>query len=112
MGAERGERDPRTVACPVSARTIDAAVAFERRLERRGALPTEGHWYQADHVLGVADGGGVGTHANVLSSFQTLCAPCHEDKTARARRDRADVVDLTTLEEEEEEAEVVDLTGA
>ena len=84
---------------------------LERRLERRGALPTEGHWYQADHVLGVADGGGVGTHANVLSSFQTLCAPCHEDKTARARRDRADVVDLTTLEEEEE-AEVVDLTGA
>ena len=59
----------------------------------------------------LADGGGVGTHANVLSSFQTLCAPCHEDKTARARRDRADVVDLTTLEDEEAD-EVVDLTGA
>ena len=85
---------------------------LERRLEKRGdTLPPEGHWYQADHVLGVADGGGVGTHSNVLSSFQTLCAPCHEDKTARARRDRADVVDLTTLEDEEAE-EVVDLTGA
>ena len=52
------------------------------RLE--GDFHNEGFYWQADHKLAVADGGG----SCGLDNFQTLCTPCHTEKTAAERRRR------------------------
>lgn len=40
------------------------------------------HEWQADHILGVHEGGG----ASGLENFQTLCITCHQDKTSGQMR--------------------------
>lgn len=40
--------------------------------------------WQADHILERKRGG-----TNDLANLQTLCVPCHKDKTARFSRERA-----------------------
>jgi len=42
-----------------------------------GKWDREGSFWQADHILGVADGGG----ECGLENYQTLCTPCHRSKT-------------------------------
>jgi hypothetical protein len=44
--------------------------------------PVEGHFWQADHVLPVAEGGGDCS----LMNIRTLCTPCHQKETAKLRR--------------------------
>ena len=44
--------------------------------------PVEGHFWQADHVLPVAEGGGDCS----LHNIRTLCTPCHQKETAKLRR--------------------------
>ena len=44
--------------------------------------PVEGHFWQADHVLPVAEGGGDCSLLNI----RTLCTPCHQKETAKLRR--------------------------
>jgi len=41
--------------------------------------PKEGDFWEADHILPVEEGGG----ESDLSNLQTLCVPCHADKTRR-----------------------------
>ena len=40
--------------------------------------PKEGMFWEADHIIAVAEGGG----ESDLSGYQTLCTPCHAKKTA------------------------------
>jgi hypothetical protein len=42
----------------------------------------EGDLWQADHKVAVMDGGGEATSAQ---QFQTLCVPCHMEKTRHER---------------------------
>ena len=44
--------------------------------------PVEGHFWQADHVLPVAEGGGECS----LHNIRTLCTPCHQRETAKLQR--------------------------
>ena len=40
--------------------------------------PVEGHFWQADHIVPVAEGGGECD----LTNFRTLCTPCHKKETS------------------------------
>ena len=51
--------------------------------------PKEGDFWEADHIVPVAEGGG----ESDLTNYQTLCVPCHAKKTkqqsdAKERRKR------------------------
>ena len=48
--------------------------------------PQQGDFWEADHKVAVAEGGG----ESDLSNFQTLCIPCHAKKT-KAQQERAKV---------------------
>jgi hypothetical protein len=50
-------------------------------LERLLQLPKEGDFWQADHILAVAEGGG----DCGIQNFQTLCVPCHKLDTEKLR---------------------------
>ena len=52
------------------------------RLRRMLAHPKEGDFWEADHIVPVAEGGG----ESDLSNFQTLCTPCHAKKTKEQER--------------------------
>lgn len=74
---------------------------IRKLLESHGISPYavySGEFWQADHIVEVADGGG----ECGLENYQTLCTRCHKAKTAklaaeraaRRRRDKADRDDL------------------
>ena len=44
--------------------------------------PTEGNFWQADHIRAVAEGGGDAS----LDNLRTLCVPCHAVETAKLHR--------------------------
>ena len=44
--------------------------------------PSEGDFWQADHIIPVSEGGGECT----LSNLRTLCTPCHERETAKLKQ--------------------------
>jgi 5-methylcytosine-specific restriction endonuclease McrA len=46
--------------------------------------PKAGDFWEADHVVAVAEGGG----ESDLQNFQTLCVPCHAKKS-RAQKERS-----------------------
>ena len=52
------------------------------RLRRMLTNPKEGDFWEADHIVPVAEGGG----ESDLSNFQTLCTPCHAKKTREQER--------------------------
>jgi hypothetical protein len=59
---------------------------------RRARMRAEGwpvdrraSWWEMDHIVEVASGGG----QCGLDNLQTLCVPCHREKTARFARERA-----------------------
>lgn len=54
-----------------------------RALRERGFKPRQSLW-EVDHIVPLIDGGG-----HDLSNLQSLCAPCHKEKTAREARERA-----------------------
>lgn len=47
---------------------------------------TNRSWWDADHIVEVVNGGG----QCGLENYQTLCVPCHKDKTARLARELAE----------------------
>ncbi|KAJ8601749.1 hypothetical protein CTAYLR_006744 [Chrysophaeum taylorii] len=49
--------------------------------DRRLTAPVEGDFWQADHILPVAEGGGCCS----LRNFRTLCVPCHKAETEKLR---------------------------
>ena len=49
------------------------------RMTRMLTNPKEGDFWEADHIVPVAEGGG----ETSLDNFQTLCVPCHAKKTKR-----------------------------
>lgn len=53
-----------------------------RKLRERGFKPRQSLW-EADHIVPLIDGGGYG-----LDNLQTLCTPCHKQKTADEARAR------------------------
>jgi 5-methylcytosine-specific restriction endonuclease McrA len=65
-------------------------VLANRRRERMAAegWPThiQSSWWQADHIVSVAEGGGQPTS---LDAYQTLCHQCHVAKTAELRKRRS-----------------------
>lgn len=54
-----------------------------RALRERGFVPRRSLW-ELDHIVPLIDGGG-----HELSNLQTLCTPCHKEKTAEEARKRA-----------------------
>lgn len=48
-----------------------------------GRRRVSGHWWEAHHILAVAEGGGVGCG---LEGYETLCLPCHKVETAALRQ--------------------------
>jgi hypothetical protein len=52
------------------------------RLRRMLTHPKEGDFWEADHIVPVAEGGG----ESDLSNYQTLCTPCHAKKTKEQER--------------------------
>lgn len=46
----------------------------------------QNHWWEADHVVPVSEGGGLCG----LDGYRTLCLRCHKSETARLRRRLAD----------------------
>lgn len=53
------------------------------RLRERGFVPRRSLW-ELDHVVPLIDGG-----SHDVSNLQTLCRPCHQEKSAREARARA-----------------------
>ena len=51
--------------------------ALGARTRRMLVKPVEGDFWEADHIVAVAEGGG----ETSLDNFQTLCVPCHAEKT-------------------------------
>ncbi|XP_025021707.1 DNA annealing helicase and endonuclease ZRANB3 [Python bivittatus] len=49
--------------------------------------PTEGHFWQVDHIKPVFSGGGQCT----LENLQTLCTVCHKERTAKQAKERSQV---------------------
>ncbi|XP_063144773.1 DNA annealing helicase and endonuclease ZRANB3 [Candoia aspera] len=49
--------------------------------------PTEGHFWQVDHIKPVFSGGGQCT----LENLQTLCSVCHKERTAKQAKERSQV---------------------
>jgi 5-methylcytosine-specific restriction endonuclease McrA len=64
------------------------------RLKRMLLHPKEGDFWEADHIIPVAEGGG----ESDLANFQTLCVPCHAKKT-KAQERRAKEGKRATLAE-------------
>ena len=63
---------------------------LKERVKRMLEQPKEGDFWEADHIVPVAEGGGEAS----LNNFQTLCVPCHARKTkqqadAAAKKKRA-----------------------
>ena len=54
------------------------------RLKRMLTAPKEGDFWEADHIVPVAEGGG----ETCLDNFQTLCVPCHQKKTRQQAADK------------------------
>ena len=54
------------------------------RMKRMLTAPKEGDFWEADHIIPVAEGGG----ETSLDNFQTLCVPCHTRKTAQQAADK------------------------
>ena len=54
------------------------------RIKRMLNEPKAGDFWEADHVVAVAEGGG----ESDLQNFQTLCVPCHAKKS-RAQKERS-----------------------
>ena len=52
-----------------------------KALDRLLQDPKEGDFWQADHIVAVAEGGG----GCGLSNLRTLCVPCHTEETAKLR---------------------------
>jgi SWI/SNF-related matrix-associated actin-dependent regulator 1 of chromatin subfamily A len=50
-------------------------------LDRLLQIPREGDYWQADHIVAVAEGGG----GCGLDNLQTLCTPCHQGETNKLR---------------------------
>lgn len=66
--------------------TVKPAAWLRDRTSRTFRAPTEGWFWQADHIMPVAEGGGLAG----LDNLQTLCTPCHQAKTkAQAGRRKA-----------------------
>lgn len=49
--------------------------------------PSEGHFWQVDHIKPVSGGGGQCS----LDNLQTLCTVCHKERTARQAKERSQV---------------------
>ena len=52
-----------------------------RALERLLQNPREGDFWQADHIVAVAEGGG----GCGLENLRTLCTPCHQNETEKLK---------------------------
>jgi 5-methylcytosine-specific restriction protein A len=58
------------------------ALVYQYRLKYRFGFNLNEHFWEMDHVLAVADGGG----SCGLENLQTLCRPCHRVKTREMMR--------------------------
>lgn len=63
--------------CNVNWNLPKSSVALERLLQN----PKESDFWQADHIVAVAEGGG----SCGLENLQTLCTPCHREETNKLR---------------------------
>jgi len=63
--------------CDVNWNMPKGAAALDRLLQN----PKEGDFWQADHILAVAEGGG----GCGLENLRTLCTPCHKIETDNLR---------------------------
>mmetsp|Transcript_14620 Transcript_14620/g.31495 ORF Transcript_14620/g.31495 Transcript_14620/m.31495 type:complete len:1097 (+) Transcript_14620:143-3433(+) len=63
--------------CNANWKLPQSSVALERLLQK----PKEGDFWQADHILAVAEGGG----SCGLDNLRTLCTPCHKIETEKLR---------------------------
>ena len=78
------------VALPSEQARLQALMASpystsSERLKRMLVNPKEGDFWEADHIIPVAEGGG----ETSLDNFQTLCVPCHQRKTKQQAADKS-----------------------
>lgn len=66
-----------SVLCNANWRLPKTHVALQRLLQD----PTEGSFWQADHIKAVAEGGG----GCGIENLRTLCVPCHTSETGKLR---------------------------
>lgn len=88
LSAQRAVRAAGPAAAAAALAASVAGSAFERhaRLSRgRRGRPSAGSFWQVDHIVAVADGGG----SCSLSNLRTLCAACHAGVTAAQAHARA-----------------------
>lgn len=52
-----------------------------KSMRRLVSAPTEGQFWQADHILAVSEGGG----ECGIDNYRTLCTPCHQEETNKLR---------------------------
>ena len=64
-----------SVLCDLNWNLPRARVSLERLLQD----PKEGDFWQADHIIPVAEGGG----SCDLDNLRTLCTPCHKEETQK-----------------------------
>ena len=91
----------RILALPTEQARLQALMASpystaSERLKRMLTNPKEGDFWEADHIVPVAEGGG----ETSLNNFQTLCVPCHKKKTkeqaaGKTKRQRAEAAEGT-----------------
>jgi superfamily II DNA or RNA helicase len=87
-GFDAHELFRRVSALPTSAERMQALMqthysTLSQRMDRMLRRPKEGDYWEADHILPVAEGGGECD----LTNLQTLCVPCHAAKTCQQQQD-------------------------
>lgn len=56
-------------------------IVFDRMASEDGWPPHHRTWWEADHIVAIAEGGGMGG----IETYQTLCYKCHKNKTVDMR---------------------------
>jgi len=66
------------------AKTREEKQKIEDKWEKAGWAPVHGKWYQVDHIISVAEGGGPQDYplgADYMMNLRILCSPCHKKET-------------------------------
>jgi|YNPMSStandDraft_1061717.scaffolds.fasta_scaffold09510_2 5-methylcytosine-specific restriction endonuclease McrA len=82
LDTDRFKEELKTQAELMAKKSGRSALIILKELARENGMPgPERTWWEADHIVAIAEGGGLGG----LDSYQTLCYKCHQQKTIEMR---------------------------